>query len=257
MASTGRNSTSKGGKTRKTAAQAPAQKQAPALTIEVGRPAAQEPRKGGAGQIKARIEELRAREAALREQADKEWKAYSTIKQDWMLDHGYCLACKARGCRRYRPTLDFMNEYETVDCEACNATGRVEGLKADGTPAERRKPSPYGDYRNGSQFDPKELAPAYQECQEGFPTHAALSEIGRELGEVQRELKELEEGQKNPRGKRVRVVKYSNAKDAPPPGTEGLCFWCGESRYSGNSRVGFKDAQGKTWWTSTLFVEVG
>jgi hypothetical protein len=37
-----------------------------------------------------------------------------------------------------------------------------------------------------------------------------------------------------------------------PPGTQGICFWVGETQYG--KRVGLKDADGVTHWTAAANV---
>jgi hypothetical protein len=194
--------------------------------------------------IRARIEEVRAEMAAER-------AAYNAARSDWMQDNGYCLRCGGKGCYRFRPTLDYMNEFETADCPDCGGTGRAGGVTPDGSPAPRRKQE-VSAYRNGSSILPAETAPAYAEVVAGFRPHDRLTELEQLVDELLQREREAKAVEENPRGRRVVVARGRKV----PVGTTGVCFWAGESRYGDGRRVGIRGDDGKEHWTDLKNVEV-
>lgn len=61
--------------------------------------------------------------------AENSRRAIEAVRHDWLMEHGGCVSCDNKGTIRYRPTLDYMNEYETMTCSSCEGRKPVEEPK--------------------------------------------------------------------------------------------------------------------------------
>ncbi len=138
-------------------------------------------------------------------------------------------------------------------------------IQADGSPLEvstYNGPgcSPYNDPGSYAEVDatPEALAEyvAWSEKQRlVFEAREAIEKPLREAREAKKLAENAERERKAPRkGRKVRVV-ASRGKSKVPKGTEGTCFWMGESGAFGTVRVGIKDAAGTVYWTAASNVE--
>jgi hypothetical protein len=174
---------------------------------------------------------------------EKERKAFEFARHDWMEDNNYCTACDAKGCKAYRPTLDYINDFYVSHCEKCGGTGKTDGT---GTKCQAVN----GAHQYGSVISSELVAPAHEEVRVKFPYHKELRELCDQWSSLLQEAKQARDAEKDPKGHRVVVARGRKVKK----GTEGLCFWCGESQYG--KRVGIKTDSGEKVFTALENVDL-
>ncbi len=130
--------------------------------------------------------------------------------RDCLEENGVCMRCKGKGKIMVVYSMDFVAEYGEVNCEDCN--GKDDKAKVKALLAD---------------------------------FHGEYERLSNELNALDNELGKSVHIEANPKGYRVRVTaKRAKVKQ----GTEGLCFWVGQTQYG--FRVGFKTDAGETIWTA-------
>lgn len=142
-------------------------------------------------------------------------KVDETVRKDWMQDNDICADCEGKGTIRYRPTLDYMNEFVTTECDSCKGTGHISC--------------------QGKPIDILNVFPMSQE-------YCDAVEVMNRASKKYRTVQEIE---KNPRGHTVRVVSGRKV----PIGTIGRVFWVGENQWGVS--VGIETPEGRKFTAIT------
>ncbi len=142
--------------------------------------------------------------------------AYRMATSDCLEENGICMRCRGKGTLLETHWEDGMGDIfrhytpQVVKCTACD--GRDDSAKVE------------------------ELLADF---------HGEYERLSNEINALDTELDKSNRIEANPKGYRVRVTaKRAKVKH----GTEGLCFWIGDSQYG--TRIGIKTDAGETIWTA-------